>query len=58
MWLSAGQPCSGTLFHIQRSRKAKYKSGIREAYINYESRFDDVLVDNIMQKKPAEFLKA
>ena len=31
MWLSAGRPASGTLFHIQRMCKAKYKRGISSA---------------------------
>ena len=29
IWQSAGRPRSGTLFHIRRSCKAKFKSGVR-----------------------------
>ena len=39
LWQSAGRPHSGTLFHIQRSCKAKFKNGVRAAYVNYESRY-------------------
>ena len=43
---------------MQHSCKARFKSGIRDAYLIYESRFDDDLVHNVMHKKPTEFWKA
>ena len=58
LWQSAGRPRSGSLFHIQRSCKAKFKSGVRAAYLNYESRYDDVLVDNILRKKTHRLLES
>jgi len=43
IWLSDDRPMSGRLFQIKRSTKLKYKLAVRQAFAQYENRYDDEL---------------
>jgi len=50
MWLSADRSMSGMLFQIKRSTKLKYKLAVRQAFAQYENRYDDELSSHFLNK--------
>ena len=57
VWISAGRPATGALYHVKTSCKYKYKLAVRNAYANYENKFDDVLYSHFLSKRQSEFWK-
>ena len=58
IWIDAGKPQSGQLFHIKCSTKLKYKMAIRDAYLEFEDKHDDELYTHFINKRPSEFWKS
>ena len=58
IWISAGRPHSGLIHKIKLSTKLKYKLAIKDAFIKYESRFNDELCSHFLSKNIPEFWKS
>jgi len=50
IWVAAGKPKQGTIFHDMKDAKYKYKLAVRDAVRSYESRFSDDLFDHLLSK--------
>ena len=57
IWHNAGRPKSGVIFNIKNSVKLKYKLAIRTAFLEYENRFNDELLNNYLSKNTNDFWK-
>jgi hypothetical protein len=57
LWASSGRPGTGWLQSIKNSCKLKYKSAIRNAYIQYEHTLDDDLCQHYIAKNMPDFWK-
>ena len=55
IWLSSGHPVSGWLYIFKTSCKYKYKLGIKQAYLNYESKFSDEFCSHFLNKDLPQF---
>jgi len=58
VWVSAGKPHQGTLRSISISCKLKYKSAIRDAYVQFEQAHDDAIIDSFRKRNVPDFWKA
>ena len=58
MWQSAGRPSSGVLHQIKTSCKYKFKSAVRDAYVEFENEHNDEIYRHFLNKNKNEFWKA
>ena len=50
IWVSSNRPTSGLIFRIKSSSKLNYKLAIKNAFTEYESRFNDDLLNHYVKK--------
>ena len=58
IWLSSGRLDSGWLYQFKTSCKYKYKLGIKQAYLNYESKFSDEFCSHFLNKDLPQFWRS
>jgi len=58
MWISAGRPKTGEVQRIRLACKAKYKPGIRNAYLELEDKLSDELCSHFNNKIVPELWKS
>ena len=55
MWISAGRPKTGEMQRITLACKAKYKLGIRNAYVEFEDKLSDEVCSHFNNKNVPNF---
>jgi len=58
IWVSSGRPASGLIQQIKSSVKLNYKLAIKKAFVDYENRFNDELMQHFASKNTLEFWKS
>ena len=58
LWVNAGKPHHGVLRSISTSCKLKYKTAIRDAYVQFEQDHDDDIIDSFRKRNAPDFWKA
>ena len=57
LWVDGGRASSGWLHQIKSSCKLKYKLAIKEAYLSFENKLDDEILQHFINKKIPDFWK-
>jgi hypothetical protein len=55
--VNGGRTSSGWLHQIKSSCKMKYKLAIKEAYLSFENKLDDVILQHFVNKRMPDFWK-